>query len=104
MAPAGLVLNAIRTPQGHEAKKWLEKPFVSTNHFDVDALTSVWAYLYRELALEYADGAVPCFPPSAFVFHPPSNDRPWLQSWSSWPTWATSAKARSSIWTRKAPR
>uniref|UniRef100_A0A061R1C2 Uncharacterized protein n=2 Tax=Tetraselmis sp. GSL018 TaxID=582737 RepID=A0A061R1C2_9CHLO len=50
----GLVLNAIRFPDG-PASEWIEKPYVSTNHFDVDALTSVWTFINRELALQYAD-------------------------------------------------
>jgi len=50
----GLVLNALRAAPDHPSKEWLSKRYVSTNHFDVDALTSVWAYLHRELALQYA--------------------------------------------------
>ena len=54
--PSGLVLNVLRSPEAHPSREWLDKPYVTCNHFDVDALTSVWAYLYRELALQYSEG------------------------------------------------
>eukprot|EP00873_Tetraselmis_striata_P022202 jgi/Tetstr1/442466/TSEL_003212.t1 len=51
----GLVLNALRSAADHPAQQWLRQPFVSTNHFDIDALTSVWAYLNRDMALQFED-------------------------------------------------
>eukprot|EP00951_Prasinocladus_malaysianus_P007687 scaffold55200_cov39-Prasinocladus_malaysianus.AAC.1 len=35
-----LVLHALKAAEGDEISHWVEKPYVSTNHFDIDALTS----------------------------------------------------------------
>ena len=53
-----LVLNALESEQLHNNNNnfsgWLDKPTVTVNHFDGDALFSTWAYIHREEALRHA--------------------------------------------------
>jgi hypothetical protein len=54
----GLVLNALRSSYGwnKEVAAALAKPYVSTNHFDIDSFLSVWCLLNRSLALQHEAG------------------------------------------------
>ena len=49
----GLVINAIAS--GKPFSGWLDKPAVTVNHFDGDALFSCWSYINRTAALKHAD-------------------------------------------------
>ena len=46
----GLILNAVRDGT---AADWLSRPAVAVNHFDGDALFSVWAYIHRAEAQKH---------------------------------------------------
>ncbi|PRW60398.1 hypothetical protein C2E21_1135 [Chlorella sorokiniana] len=55
----GLVLDALQAAAsgGRAAKAiapWLAKPYVSVNHFDADAVLSIWAYINRGAALQHS--------------------------------------------------
>jgi hypothetical protein len=51
----GIVLNALH--HGYlwstEAVDYLQKPYVTSNHFDTDAFLSVWCFINRKLALQH---------------------------------------------------
>jgi hypothetical protein len=47
---AGIVLNAIE-----KKKEFLNFPFISATHFDVDGFIGVWSLYYPELALKHKD-------------------------------------------------
>lgn len=49
----GLVINAIAS--GNAFPGWLDKPAVTVNHFDGDALFSCWSYINRTAALKHAN-------------------------------------------------
>lgn len=52
----GLVLNALRASQELDSPamlSWMDKPKVSVNHFDADALLSLWSYVQRDDALRH---------------------------------------------------
>jgi len=49
----GLVLNALAS--GCPFPGWLDRDAVTVNHFDGDALFSVWAFIHREKALKYEE-------------------------------------------------
>lgn len=52
----GLVLDALAAT-GSEAQAvtpWLAKPRISVNHFDADAVLSMWAFIHRDVALQHS--------------------------------------------------
>jgi hypothetical protein len=54
------VLNALRQARGWlapDVSALLARRCVTTNHFDVDALLAVWAYINRADALQHEAGA-----------------------------------------------
>lgn len=52
----GLVLDALAATGslGAMVAPWLVKPAVSVNHFDADAVLSLWAYCHQDTALEHS--------------------------------------------------
>lgn len=58
----GLVLNALKASYlwGGEAHSWVQRPHVTTNHFDTDSFLSVWCYINRGAALQHEAGACVC--------------------------------------------
>lgn len=55
----GLVLDVLAasgTAAGAAAAPWLAKPCCSVNHFDADAVLSMWTYINREAALQHSAG------------------------------------------------
>uniref|UniRef100_A0A7R9YSI3 Oxidation resistance protein 1 n=1 Tax=Chlamydomonas euryale TaxID=1486919 RepID=A0A7R9YSI3_9CHLO len=52
----GIVINAIKAQGllGGEAAAYCQRRYVTTNHFDIDSFLSVWCYLNRDLAKQYA--------------------------------------------------
>lgn len=41
---------------GGEVYTAVQRPYITSNHFDVDSFLSVWCYCNRQLAVQYEPG------------------------------------------------